>query len=136
MLVHIPTNTFFTVIGKTGTQHWFHMKNLKPIWKTIIMRLKNLVFSGMRLTYFMPPYEWCNREIVDWSRKLGLHVINFTPGTGTNADYTSPLMKNYKSSEEIWCKAENFRSIRSATSEWCNFAYSSGNRSGKKRQIL
>jgi endoglucanase len=51
--------------------------------------------------YFMPPYEWYNRQIVDWSRNLGLDVINFTPGTGTNADYTTPEMKNYKSSEQF-----------------------------------
>ncbi|OJU22767.1 MAG: hypothetical protein BGN92_04410 [Sphingobacteriales bacterium 41-5] len=28
-------------------------------------------------------------------------VINFTPGTGTNADYTTPEMKNYRSSDEL-----------------------------------
>lgn len=58
--------------------------------------------------YFMPPYEWCNREIVGWSRKLGIEVVNFTPGTVTNADYTTPDMKNYKSSEEIWEKLKIF----------------------------
>jgi peptidoglycan/xylan/chitin deacetylase (PgdA/CDA1 family) len=58
--------------------------------------------------YFMPPYEWYNRQIVDWSRNLGLDVINFTPGTGTNADYTTPEMKNYKSSEVIFNNLMNF----------------------------
>jgi endoglucanase len=29
--------------------------------------------------WFMPPYEWYNRQIVDWSRNLGLDVVNFTP---------------------------------------------------------
>lgn len=51
--------------------------------------------------WFLPPYEWYNRKIVDWSRELGLTVINFTPGTGTNADYTTPDMKNYRSSEQL-----------------------------------
>ncbi len=57
---------------------------------------------------FMPPYEWCNREIVEWCNEMGIRVVNFTPGTGTNADYTTPDMKNYKSSEEIWQKLEIF----------------------------
>lgn len=52
--------------------------------------------------WFMSPYEWYNRQIVDWSRNLGLEVINFTPGTGTNADYTTPKMENYKSSVKIY----------------------------------
>jgi len=56
----------------------------------------------------MPPYEWYNREIVEWAKKLGLEIINFTPGTGTNADYTTPEMKNYKSSETIWSNLKNF----------------------------
>lgn len=58
--------------------------------------------------FFMPPYEWYNREIVNWSRELGLDVINFTPGTGTNADYTTPLMKNYKSSEQLFQQLASF----------------------------
>lgn len=57
---------------------------------------------------FMPPYEWYNRRIVDWSRNLGLDVINFTPGTGTNADYTTPEMPNYKSSDELINRLMNF----------------------------
>jgi endoglucanase len=58
--------------------------------------------------FFMPPYEWCNREIVNWAKNLGFDVVNFTPGTGTNADYTTPKMKNYKSSQEIWSNLKNF----------------------------
>jgi peptidoglycan/xylan/chitin deacetylase (PgdA/CDA1 family) len=56
----------------------------------------------------MPPYEWYNQQIIDWSRKLGLEVINFTPGTGTNADYTAPEMNNYKSSHEIFENLKEF----------------------------
>ena len=51
--------------------------------------------------WFLPPYEWYNRSIVNWARENGLTVINFTPGTGTNADYTTPEMKNYRSSDEL-----------------------------------
>lgn len=51
---------------------------------------------------FIPPYEWYNRQIVEWAAEAGLEVRNFTPGTVTNADYTTPAMANYKSSEEIF----------------------------------
>ena len=52
--------------------------------------------------YFMPPYEWYNQKISDWAKSLGVQVVNFTPGTGSNADYTIPSMTNYRSSQEIY----------------------------------
>lgn len=52
--------------------------------------------------YFIPPYEWYNAKIVEWSAGLGLTLFNFTPGTSSNADYTTPDMKEYLSSEEIY----------------------------------
>lgn len=52
--------------------------------------------------YFMPPYEWYNQEISDWAKAMGVQVVNFTPGTTSNADYTTPDMKNYLSSETIY----------------------------------
>lgn len=51
--------------------------------------------------YFLPPYEWYNDTIAAWTRKEGLHLINFTPGTLSTADYTTPQMKNYRSSDAI-----------------------------------
>ncbi len=50
---------------------------------------------------FLPPYEWYNAQQADWSRQLGLTLINFTPGIRSNADYTTPDMANYRSSETI-----------------------------------
>jgi len=52
--------------------------------------------------YFMPPYEWYNREISDWAREMAVQIVNFTPGTTSNADYTTPDMKNYRSSAAIY----------------------------------
>ncbi|WP_394331409.1 polysaccharide deacetylase family protein [Siphonobacter aquaeclarae] len=52
--------------------------------------------------WFLPPYEWYNRETVRWSEERGLTVFNFTPGTGTNADYTWPGLPNYRSSDTLW----------------------------------
>lgn len=51
--------------------------------------------------YFMPPFEWYNDSISSWIRSKGMQVINFTPGTLSNADYTTPGMKNYRSSDTI-----------------------------------
>ncbi len=52
--------------------------------------------------YFMPPFEWYNQSIVDWTQQLGLTLVNYTGGTSSNADYTTPNMANYKSSEQIF----------------------------------
>ncbi len=51
--------------------------------------------------FFLPPYEWYNKASVDWAAQMGLTVINFTPGIRTNADYTTPDMPNYLSSDAI-----------------------------------
>lgn len=51
--------------------------------------------------WYLAPYEWYNREVINWAKEEQLQVINFTPGTGTNADYTWPELPNYKSSEHI-----------------------------------
>lgn len=51
---------------------------------------------------FIPPYEWWNREVSGWCRQLGWQVISFTPGTYTNADYTTPDMgEKYRSSDTL-----------------------------------
>lgn len=55
-----------------------------------------------RAPYFIPPYEWYNETVVAWTKELGLILFNFTPGTASNADYTTPEMPNYKSSGEIY----------------------------------
>lgn len=51
--------------------------------------------------YFLPPYEWYNRTIADWTSAMGLKLINFTPGTRSHADYTAPEDKNYIGSDAI-----------------------------------
>jgi peptidoglycan/xylan/chitin deacetylase (PgdA/CDA1 family) len=51
--------------------------------------------------FFMPPYEWYNRELAGWAEAMGYRIVNFTPGTRSNADYTAPDDKNYISSDAI-----------------------------------
>ena len=58
---------------------------------------------------FLPPYEWYNSQISKWTNELGLKLINFTPGTFSNADYTTPDMNDkYLSSEQIFNKILDF----------------------------
>ncbi len=52
--------------------------------------------------YYMPPYEWYNQEVSNWAKELDVQIVNFTPGTTSNADYTTPAMNNYRSSEQIY----------------------------------
>jgi peptidoglycan/xylan/chitin deacetylase (PgdA/CDA1 family) len=53
--------------------------------------------------YFLPPYEWYNQTIANWTEDAGLKLINFTSGTRSNADYTYPeLGKAYRSTSEIY----------------------------------
>lgn len=55
----------------------------------------------INLNYFLPPFEWYNQKIVNWTKMFGMDLLSFTSNTYTNADYTTPDMKNYLSSEEI-----------------------------------
>jgi peptidoglycan/xylan/chitin deacetylase (PgdA/CDA1 family) len=59
--------------------------------------------------YFLPPYEWYNDTIASWTRNMGLHLINYTLGTLSQADYTTPKDKNYKSSEQIYSSIINYQ---------------------------
>lgn len=52
--------------------------------------------------FFIPPYEWYNDSIATWAQDIGLVLFNFTHGTISHTDYTSPDMPNYRSSEAIW----------------------------------
>jgi peptidoglycan/xylan/chitin deacetylase (PgdA/CDA1 family) len=53
--------------------------------------------------YFLPPYEWYNADISRWCTEAGLKLINFTPGTSSNQDWTWPGPgRFYLSSETIF----------------------------------
>lgn len=63
--------------------------------------------------YFLPPYEWYNQTIANWTKAQGLQLINFTPGTRANADYTYPEMgKSYRSSDEIYRSITTFNETK------------------------
>jgi peptidoglycan/xylan/chitin deacetylase (PgdA/CDA1 family) len=63
--------------------------------------MKRFGIEKRHAPYFLPPYEWYNDTIAAWTKQLQLQLINFTPGTLTHADYTTPVMKNYRSSDVI-----------------------------------
>ncbi|MGO4289823.1 glycoside hydrolase family 9 protein [Chitinophaga sp. RAB17] len=53
--------------------------------------------------WFLPAYEWYNDSIAAWTSAAGIRLVNFTPGTSSNADYTYPEMgRKYRSSEAIY----------------------------------
>ncbi|SFP71093.1 Peptidoglycan/xylan/chitin deacetylase, PgdA/CDA1 family [Pseudarcicella hirudinis] len=57
---------------------------------------------------FMPPYEWYNSTISDWCKEQNITLVNYTGGTSSNADYTTPEMKNYVSSDRIYQKIMDY----------------------------
>jgi peptidoglycan/xylan/chitin deacetylase (PgdA/CDA1 family) len=52
-------------------------------------------------TLFVPPYEWYNAEQVAWSGELGVGLINFTPGSGSNRDYAREGDRVFAPSQQI-----------------------------------
>ncbi len=53
--------------------------------------------------YYLPAYEWYNDTIAAWTKDLGLQLVDFTPGTYSNADYSYPEMgAKYRSSDTIF----------------------------------
>lgn len=51
--------------------------------------------------YFIPSYEHYNDTVSQWARRMGLQVLSYTAGSGSNADYTIPSMQNYRSSDSL-----------------------------------
>lgn len=58
--------------------------------------------SRSEARFFIPPYEWYNETIASWTKSMGAQLINFSPGTISHADYTTPDMKNYRSTADIF----------------------------------
>ena len=67
----------------------------------ILHNLQALENIEIRSKYFMPPFEWHNQKVVDLASELNQVTINYSPGTLSNADYTTPEMSNYVSNSDI-----------------------------------
>jgi peptidoglycan/xylan/chitin deacetylase (PgdA/CDA1 family) len=63
--------------------------------------LEDLRRFGAEPALFVPPYEWFNRQHAAWAGDLGLTLINFTPGSGSNRDYIPERDSKFVSSQRI-----------------------------------
>jgi peptidoglycan/xylan/chitin deacetylase (PgdA/CDA1 family) len=83
------------------------LEPLPVIRKDLEDNVEELVRLGVprnSMKFFMPPYEWYNRTVFDLVNSMGYVMVNFSPGTSSNADYTTPDMKNYLSSDTIMAR--------------------------------
>ena len=79
-----------------------------------ISELVEIGIPKKEIRFFMPPYEWYNKRISEMVSAEGLKLINFTPGTSSNVDYTTPDMPNYVSSDSIYNRIIRYESIHSS----------------------
>jgi peptidoglycan/xylan/chitin deacetylase (PgdA/CDA1 family) len=70
--------------------------------KQNFVEMSKFGISKEQAKFFLPPFEWYNSEIVAWSQEAGLELVNYTSGTRSNADYTTPKDKNYIGSKTIY----------------------------------
>lgn len=71
--------------------------------RTNYVRMKRFGIEKEDAEYFLPPYEWYNKQIAEWTSEMKLRLINFSPGTLSTADYTYPEMgTRYRSSDVIY----------------------------------
>lgn len=66
-----------------------------------ISDLKQLGALASGSIYFIPPYEWFNRDQVKWAGELGVRLFNFSPGSGSNRDYMPESDPHFVSSRVI-----------------------------------
>jgi len=67
-----------------------------------LARIEAFGVKRASIRYFLPPYEHYNREIVEWAKAMDLTLVNFTPGTRSNADYTGEADPNFVPSQAIY----------------------------------
>ena len=78
--------------------HRQFLRDLKKNYR----EMRRFGISKKEAACFLPPFEWYNETISRWARSFHLQLINYTPGTLSHADYTTPEMPNYKSSDLIY----------------------------------
>ena len=96
---------------------WYNRDSLlhseNHIKEDILQNLLALKKLGILSTYFMPPYEWYNQKVVEIASQLNQITVNFSHGTRSNADYTTPDMPNYISSNDILESIYSYQSLNS-----------------------
>ena len=81
------------------------------IQEDIMNNLNALEELGIQPKYFMPPYEWYNEKVVEIAAELDQITVNFSHGTRSNADYTTPDMPKYISTNKILESIYNYESF-------------------------
>ncbi|MFA6978793.1 MAG: glycoside hydrolase family 9 protein [Ignavibacteriaceae bacterium] len=76
--------------------------------KANVLEMKKFGIDNSSNQLFLPAYEWYNSDISKWCEEVGYTLINFSPGTYSNADYTTPDMKNYLSADTIMQRILNY----------------------------
>ena len=81
--------------------------------KSNYAEMKRFGINHSDARYFLPPYEWYNDSVSTWTKELGLVLVNFTPGTYSNADWTHPeLGRQYLSSDTIYARILRYESAK------------------------
>ncbi len=76
--------------------------------------LNNAGISRSKSTVFMPPYEWYNNAIGEWSNKAGVKLINISSGTKTSQDWTFPAPgAPYYSSDSLMNDLKRYEKLKS-----------------------
>lgn len=88
------------------------LHSTEKIKNDILHNLLALKQLGIHPKYFMPPYEWHNKKVVEIASGLNQTTINFSYGTRSNADYTTPDMPNYTSSKAILKSIYDYESLK------------------------
>jgi endoglucanase len=91
ILVRTQATIFFTAPGRFISDL---ESNYDALSKSGISRSNSSVF--------LPPYEWYNDTIAEWSKEAGLKLVNNSSGTRTAQDWTYPEPgKPYYSSDYL-----------------------------------
>ena len=67
-----------------------------------LRKIEGFGVKRSQVRYFLPPYEHYNQEIADWSKAMGLTLVNLTRGTRSSADYTGEADRNFVPSRVIY----------------------------------
>jgi peptidoglycan/xylan/chitin deacetylase (PgdA/CDA1 family) len=67
-----------------------------------LQKIEQFGVQRANIRYFLPPYEYYNEEIAGWAKELGLTLVNFTPGTRANADYTEEAERSFVPTRTIF----------------------------------
>jgi peptidoglycan/xylan/chitin deacetylase (PgdA/CDA1 family) len=75
---------------------------LKKDLEDNIREIEKFGVKREQIKFYIPPFEWYNKQHVRWAKEIGLTLINFTPGTRSTADYTGEKDKNFVPSNVIF----------------------------------